>query len=151
MILKTIKNNSGLTIVEIIIAVLIIGTLSVATMGVLANIASTHKKRQFALDSATITASFNDELKLYNTLDPDITEGAPGNPPWHMEGTTCPGGGTSCWSLAVGTHTATDWLPGSFKEKYPNAKLTYVVEKRKTGNTEDPGLYVIIKIENPDD
>lgn len=132
--LRALKGRRGSAIAEALIAVLIIAGAVAAVFGaVLGGFAELESARMRSM-AVTETENLIETLENYSTADPSMTAGAPGDPPWHLPGDSCPGQSASCWALSSGAHDVTATLPEALRVSPYSAKMTYTVSNVVVGS-----------------
>lgn len=117
------SNQKGGVLVEILIAILLLASATMAFMGALlsapANIDNAERKVEVLKYGEAVLR----ELSNYVTEETAAVANAPGSPtPWHL-----PGDDNSGWALDAGTHDVTSRLPAELQAAPFSATMSYEV------------------------
>jgi len=122
---KKMKTRKGVSLIEIIVASMLLVTVAMAVSFLLLSTLTGHQREEATHNVSLGAKKLREMLKSYVTADTSVVLNAPGSPAWHLpEDSSC----ASCWALEEGTHEATSLLPLSFREKY-GATMKYSVKK----------------------
>ena len=124
--LRVRRPNDGFTLVEVVIAALLLSIGITALFSVCVSVRFKVNKDVYSGQMDFYARQLLEDLKSYVTADITILDGAPGNSgSWcHPKDSGCPGG----WALAEGDHDVTGMLPASLSNAPVNAKLFYNVK-----------------------
>lgn len=119
------KNRKGVSLIEIIVASMILVTVSMAVSFLLLSTLTSRQREEATHNISLGAKKLRETLKSYVTADTSVVLNAPGSPAWHLpEDSSC----ASCWALEEGAHEATTLLPSDFRAKY-GATMKYSVKK----------------------
>lgn len=134
------KRRLGGSLVEVVIAGVVLAMCAVTASGLLLSIFTVPRKASVKHEMILAGRKLREELKSYVTADVAVTHSAPGNPPWHLpQDSSC----NNCWALEPGGHDATSMLSDELRAK--GATMKYVVTRQRVGGRILPKVDITLK------
>lgn len=136
-----LRSSAGYTLVEVMVAMLLTSIMVTSVFSVALTVKTGGSKSERKLKAAAGARQISAMLKNYVTGETGTASTTNGNGTiagpgvgannWSITGNgivdACPGGGSSCYALAQGTHTLTGVL-GTFENAPYNARVSYFVD-----------------------
>lgn len=137
---KTAKARKGNTLIEVMMASIILAMAVAAIGNLLLTVFTVPKRGNAQYEIAFAAKKLREQLKSYVTADTSVTLNAPGSPPWHLpDDSSC----TNCWALADGAHNATDMLSSDLRTRY-KATMRYTVTRELVAGRQVPKVRIVV-------
>lgn len=142
--MKTKLGRRGTSLVEVVVAMLIVGLLSALCMPIFLTGRLSEGRAERRAAAADVAHRLSEELKAYVTADPSLAPGPGGG----VDGWSLPGDTSGRRALAAGPHPLNSALwAGRLAEFRPN--ISYTVEVRRSPSGPQPDVVIQVEWQEP--